>query len=316
MRALKMRSAVASSQKVTTTTWEHHQIWSSYSYTKGCPRTQHGRTGVTWHVKQIGKGKKLSKWVPQELTENLKDRRFEASLLLFCAITMTGRLSLSLFGGLLPVWSSKLSESQQNHYWEVCSACWWNALKTATPLSWHRLPERARFFSAIVPDCMLHNHCFKSWKDRAMQFCLIWLIHLHWSCIVSCPVVSNSLRPHGLYSLWNSPGQNTGVGGCSLLSGNLPNPGIETRSPALRADSLPTELSGKPYSPDLSPTDYHFFKHLNNYLPGKCFHSQEEAKNAFQESVESRSLDFYTIGINKLVSCWQNCVDCSGPYFN
>ena len=25
-------------------------------------------------------------------------------------------------------------------------------------------------------------------------------------------VVSNSLRPHGLYSPWNSPGQNTGVG--------------------------------------------------------------------------------------------------------
>ena len=27
----------------------------------------------------------------------------------------------------------------------------------------------------------------------------------------SCSVVSNSLRPHVLYSLWNSPGQNTGV---------------------------------------------------------------------------------------------------------
>ena len=30
-------------------------------------------------------------------------------------------------------------------------------------------------------------------------------------------VVSNSLRPHGLYSPWNSPGQNTGVGSLSLL---------------------------------------------------------------------------------------------------
>ena len=32
-------------------------------------------------------------------------------------------------------------------------------------------------------------------------------------------VVSNSLRPHGLYSPWNSPGQNTGVGSQSLLQG-------------------------------------------------------------------------------------------------
>ena len=32
--------------------------------------------------------------------------------------------------------------------------------------------------------------------------------------------------------------------GWSLLQGNLPNPGIEARSPAMQADSLPTELSG------------------------------------------------------------------------
>ena len=33
----------------------------------------------------------------------------------------------------------------------------------------------------------------------------------------SRPVISNSLQPHGLYSPRNSPGQNTGVGSCSLL---------------------------------------------------------------------------------------------------
>ena len=33
----------------------------------------------------------------------------------------------------------------------------------------------------------------------------------------NCSVVPNSLRPHRLYRLWNSPGQNTGVGNLSLL---------------------------------------------------------------------------------------------------
>ena len=46
----------------------------------------------------------------------------------------------------------------------------------------------------------------------------------------SCSVVSNSLRPHGLYSSWNSLGQNTGVGSLSLLQGIFPtqpqNPGL------------------------------------------------------------------------------------------
>ena len=59
-------------------------------------------------------------------------------------------------------------------------------------------------------------------------------------------VVSSSLRPHGLYSPRNSPGQNTGAGSLSLLQGNLPNPGIEPRSSALQADSLPAEPQGKP----------------------------------------------------------------------
>ena len=31
--------------------------------------------------------------------------------------------------------------------------------------------------------------------------------------------MSDSLQPHGLYSPWNSPGQNTGVGSLSLLQG-------------------------------------------------------------------------------------------------
>ena len=34
--------------------------------------------------------------------------------------------------------------------------------------------------------------------------------------------MSDSLRPHGLYSPWNSPDQNTGVGSPSLLQGIFP----------------------------------------------------------------------------------------------
>ena len=38
----------------------------------------------------------------------------------------------------------------------------------------------------------------------------------------------------------------TEVGSLSPSPGDLPDPGIEPGSPALQADSLPTELSGKP----------------------------------------------------------------------
>ena len=38
----------------------------------------------------------------------------------------------------------------------------------------------------------------------------------------SCSIMSDSLPPHGLYSPWNSPGQNTGVGSLSLLQRIFP----------------------------------------------------------------------------------------------
>ena len=38
-------------------------------------------------------------------------------------------------------------------------------------------------------------------------------------------VVSDSLRPHGLYSPWNSLGQNTGMGSLFLLQGIFPTQG-------------------------------------------------------------------------------------------
>ena len=46
------------------------------------------------------------------------------------------------------------------------------------------------------------------------------ILEVKWSKIHS--VMSNSLWPHELYSSWNSPGQNTGMGSLSLLQGIFP----------------------------------------------------------------------------------------------
>ena len=52
-----------------------------------------------------------------------------------------------------------------------------------------------------------------------------------------------------------------------------------------------------PYSPVLLLNNYHFFKHLDNFLQGKRFHNQK-AEIAFQEFIESQSTDFYATGTN------------------
>ena len=51
---------------------------------------------------------------------------------------------------------------------------------------------------------------------------------------VSRSVMSTSLQPHGLYSSWNSPGQNTGVGRLSLLQGLIPTQGWNPGFPHCR----------------------------------------------------------------------------------
>ena len=60
------------------------------------------------------------------------------------------------------------------------------------------------------------------------QTTLLWPVHLGWPHMAwpSCSFMSNSLRPHGLYSPWNSPGQNIGVSSLSLLQGIVPTQGL------------------------------------------------------------------------------------------
>ena len=47
----------------------------------------------------------------------------------------------------------------------------------------------------------------------------------------SCSVVSDSLQPHGLYSPWNSPCENTVVGSRSLLQGIFTTQGLNPGLP-------------------------------------------------------------------------------------
>ena len=50
-----------------------------------------------------------------------------------------------------------------------------------------------------------------------MLIAVLFTIAKRWSEVKKKSVVSNSLWLHGLYSPWNSPGQNTGMGSLSLL---------------------------------------------------------------------------------------------------
>ena len=80
----------------------------------------------------------------------------------------------------------------------------------------------------------LHSHSGCSKESCVFRLNLVSKYEAWWSPVgrggtalafagsVSRSLVSDSLRPCGLYSLWNSPGQKMGVGSLSLLQGIFP----------------------------------------------------------------------------------------------
>ena len=75
------------------------------------------------------------------------------------------------------------------------------------------------------------SQCFMTWKVSSYKILFESSItDLKTGQSESHSVVSDSLRPHALYSPWNSPHQNTGVGSLSLLQRIFPiqgsNPGL------------------------------------------------------------------------------------------
>ena len=67
-----------------------------------------------------------------------------------------------------------------------------------------------------------------------------------WSESESCSVMSDSLWPHGLYSPWNSLGQNTGVGSLSFLQGMFPTQGSNPGFPHCRQILYQLDHKGSP----------------------------------------------------------------------
>ena len=106
-------------------------------------------------------------------------------------------------------------------------------------------PEKAR--NATVGSLALLQGIFSNQElnwGLLLYGLIIYQLSYHRSpnpCEFSCSVVSNSLRPHGLYPTrhlcpWDFPGKNTGVGCHS--SGDLPDPGIRLSSPAMAGGLL------------------------------------------------------------------------------
>ena len=113
---------------------------------------------------------------------------------------------------------------------------------------------------------------FKNWSIVDLQYC----VSVRCERSESCSVMSDSLWPHGLYSPWNSPGQNTGVGSLSCLQGIFPTQGSNPSLPHCRR--IPYQLSHSiviqlhTHTHTHTHTPFFFFSDwlYSSYITGLC----------------------------------------------
>jgi len=144
---------------------------------------------------------------------------------------VSGILLLSLWSSeaiwsLVPLRSHNPACASGSSQFMYCWILAWRILNITLPVCkmsaivWHFEHSLALLFFGIGMKTDLFQFC---------GYCWVFQICCH---IVSesCSIMSNCLQPHGLWSPWNSLGQNTGVGSLSFLPGIFPtqrsNPGL------------------------------------------------------------------------------------------
>ena len=85
------------------------------------------------------------------------------------------------------------------------------------------------------------------WEPENLESDLIFTFIAGSEVNKSCSVESYFLQPHGLYSPWNSPGQNTGGGSLSLLQGIFPTQGSNPGLPHCRRILYQLSHNGSPF---------------------------------------------------------------------
>lgn len=239
------------------------------------------------HLRQIGKIKKLDKWVPHELNDQQRDLRVEACIALLNRHRNEGILNRIV----------------------TCDEKW-------------ILYDNRKRSSQWVDPGTAPNQCAKEKITHRKMMVTVW-----WT---SAGLVHHSFLPNGttmtadvycqeLQTMMEKLAiqQPTLVNRSSLLLLH-DNARVHTsRQTIAKLQELQLEaLRHPPYSPDLAPTDFYFFQNLDNFLSGKKFNTREAVQNAFADFIASRPADFYSKGINKLPSKWQNCIDNLGQYFD
>ena len=250
MGVLKMRSAVASHWKLTTTNWEDHQSWSSYNYMRSCQRTQR------WPLPSFRIWSTLERWqssISECLMSWLKKKKkivLKCCHLLFYATT--NHFTIALWYAVKSGFYVTASNDQLSGHW-ISEMTLHNTFQSQTctkKRSWSLFGGLLLVWSTTafwIPAKPLHLRSMLSKSMRCTENCnaCSW----HWSTewaqfFMTTP---NCTSHNQRFQIW----MNWAMKFCLTHHIHL-------------TSHQPTTT----------------FKHLNNFLQRKCFHNQQEEENA------------------------------------
>ena len=244
-------------------------------------------TAVENHLAEIDKVKKLQKWMPHDLSEDQKAHRFDV-----CSNLLV-RLKNEPFVDRIVTVDEKwlLYDNRKRGY------VWVD--KHAPPTAFPKPNLHPKKILLTVWRCckgVIHYSLLQPGQTVTAESYCRDLELMHQKLQTFWPALSNRK-------------------GFILIQDNArPHTSQVTRQ---KLTQLNIEvLPHPPYSPDLSPTDYHFFRALDAFLRQQVFTNADQVENAFRRFVDSRDPVCFRDGIDLLPSRWQACVDANGAYFD
>ncbi|XP_076673232.1 histone-lysine N-methyltransferase SETMAR-like [Andrena cerasifolii] len=240
---------------------------------------------ILTHLAQIGKVKKLDKWVPHELSE--KQKRLEACLML-------------------------LSRHKSDPFFNRIVTC---------DEKWIQYDNRKRSAQWLDKDELLRHTPKRNIHRKKLMVTVWWssagVIHYDFmkpGSTIIAETYCNQLDEM-MQKLKEKQPRLVNRSTPILLHDNA-RPHTAKMTVAKLQELELELLHHPPYSPDLPPTDYHFFRNLDNFLIGKKFNSDNAVKQALQEFIDSRPPGFYTTALNNLPLKWQKGIDNMSAYFD